>query len=240
MRFDALLPCRPPRCLSIGRAHGVRFPSELDQSEITAAFRQRYPLLRLAVRRPASRQLTRKGHLKATLSPRTPTYPRRFRGWTRSVRRRSPHLSAVTIPGSGSSTGHSRTARAVPKNRAASLQGFEPSDGWDTGVRSPCVSMSWLSWVSPSLWPSPSPVSAFRPPFGYFVEGSRSGYLSLYFKVSKNQGCWLVSSETAGHFEVFVLVPSSSFQVTFRIPFRVQRRISDRPSESRRHVHFAI
>jgi len=31
--------------------------------------------------------------------------------------------------GSGSSTGHPRTARAVPKDCAASLQGFEPSDG---------------------------------------------------------------------------------------------------------------
>jgi len=95
MRFDALLPCRPPRCLSIGCAHGVRFPSELDQSEITTAFRQRYPLMRLANRKSASRQPTREGLLKATLSPRTPTYPRRFRGWTRSVRSQSPHLSAV-------------------------------------------------------------------------------------------------------------------------------------------------
>lgn len=47
-------------------------------------------------------------------------------------------------------------------------------------------------------------------------EGSRSGYLSLYFRVSKNRGNWLVSSETAGLFEVFVLVPSVGlFRSTF-------------------------
>jgi len=50
MRFDALLPKRPPRCLSTRRVLGVQFPSELAQTEITAAFRQRYPLVRLANR----------------------------------------------------------------------------------------------------------------------------------------------------------------------------------------------
>jgi len=34
MRFDALLPKRPPRCLSTGYVHGVHFPSELDLTEI--------------------------------------------------------------------------------------------------------------------------------------------------------------------------------------------------------------
>jgi len=48
MRFDVLLPKRPPWCLSTRRVHGVRFPSELAQTEITAASRPRYPLLRLA------------------------------------------------------------------------------------------------------------------------------------------------------------------------------------------------
>jgi hypothetical protein len=50
MRFDALLPKRPPRCLSTRRVLGVQFPSELAQTEITTAFRQRYPLVRLANR----------------------------------------------------------------------------------------------------------------------------------------------------------------------------------------------
>lgn len=103
MRFDALLPKRPPWCLSTRHVHGVQCPSELDQSKIIAASRPRYPLVRLAIRSYAS-LFRPEGH-QGNLSPRTPTYPRRFRSRPQSVRRRPRFLSKVATFGSGSSTG---------------------------------------------------------------------------------------------------------------------------------------
>ncbi len=67
--------------------------------------------------------------LKAAPSRRTPTCPRHFRGWPQSVHPPAPHLSAAAPSGSGSLTGYVRITRVIPKVHAASLQGFEPSDG---------------------------------------------------------------------------------------------------------------
>jgi hypothetical protein len=42
----------------------------------------------------------------------------------------------------------------------------------------------------------------------HFVKSPRSGFCSLYFRVSKITGYGLASSEAAGPCEVLVLVPS--------------------------------
>jgi hypothetical protein len=49
MRLDALLPRRPPWCLSTRRAHGVCLPSELDLAEVASTSRCPSPLLRLTM-----------------------------------------------------------------------------------------------------------------------------------------------------------------------------------------------
>lgn len=67
MRFDVLLPTRPPWCLSTRRVHGVRFPSELSQSEIISTSRCRYPLVRLAI--GSTQALSDPKVLKATCLP---------------------------------------------------------------------------------------------------------------------------------------------------------------------------
>ena len=109
--------------------------------------------------------------------------------------------------GSGSSTGHVR----IPHDAnciAASLQGFKPSVGWDTDVEFPLVSVSWLSWVSPSLGLSLSLFLAFS---SLLSGTSRKFPVRVPVPVLqsfKDQGNQLVSSETAGPFEVSVLVPS--------------------------------
>lgn len=76
--------------------------------------------------------LVRPEGLESNLSPRTPTYPSRLRGWPQSVRRRKRFLSKGASVGSGSSTGYLRFPRNVVRRFVtASLQGFEPSGGWD-------------------------------------------------------------------------------------------------------------
>lgn len=146
MQFDALLPNRSPRCLSTGRVHGVQCPSELDLTEIILTSRSGFPLLRLAYRscaclidrsqrRPVSPDANLSAPLSRLASVGTPEFVDHFES---------------AYSGSESSTGHVR----IPHDAnciAASLQGFKPSVGWDSGVGFPLVSVSWLSWVSPSL-----------------------------------------------------------------------------------------
>jgi hypothetical protein len=80
-----------------------------------------------------------------------------------------------------------------PCDWRSSLQGFECLGGWTGRARiSPGGAPVWLSWVSSSLGLSPCPNSArapFRTRISFLVlqESSRSGFQTLYSKVSKNR-----------------------------------------------------
>lgn len=118
------------------------------------------------------------------LSRRTPTYPRRFRGWPTSVRQNSLAISGqrIQVPGHQQDMCEFRTTQIASRPRFRGLS---------------LLSVGTPAWGFPSFRCPGSP--GFLPPWGFpfpgswlfqassqvLQESSRSGYLSLYFRVSK-------------------------------------------------------
>jgi hypothetical protein len=160
--LDALLPSRSPRCVSTGRALGV-LPSEHDLAGIAHASRRRLPSCDWQVASRSGRTGRPAGRLPVRRA-RAPS-PFGFGAWPGRCTSGLPALRASRILG-------------IP-SAFATDSGLGVRNGLAARVSSPCrlgvrhrastaPASSRLSWVSPSLGPSPSrpwPPGPPHPPF---------------------------------------------------------------------------